>query len=115
MGTQISTLAPKNAAQAALSNGAQMAAMPVVLFGLTINNTKISAQFIQLHDSATPPADGAIPVLCISLAASASVVIDLGVYGMNFANGVYACNSSTAPTKTAGLADCQFFARMASA
>lgn len=113
MTTPISTLQLHNTAQAALAKESQVTTVPEVLYGLTVNNTKASAQFIQLHDSATVPADNAVPVMCITIAASTDRVIDFGIYGMNFLAGIYVCNSSTSATKTIGSADCQFFARTA--
>jgi hypothetical protein len=112
MGQPISTTPPKNTAQAALANSAVISAIPAVLVGLVVNNTKASAQFIQLHDAVSAPADTAVPLLCLTIAASSDRVIDLGIYGINFATGVYVCNSSTSATKTIGSADCQFFGRI---
>lgn len=112
MSTSITALPPKNAGTAALAAGSLLATMPVVLYSLTVNNTNAAAQYIQLHDSATTPADTAVPVLVIKAPAADDQIIDLGVYGMAFVNGLYVCNSSTAATKTIGSADCQFFARL---
>ena len=115
MSTPISSNAPKNAGTATLSAGVQLAAYPVTLLGLTVNNTNAAAQYIQLHDAASTPADTAVPVLVIKAPAADDQMIDLGVYGMIFVNGLYVCNSSTAATKTIGAADCQFFARLIAA
>lgn len=112
MSTPITAAAPKNVGVAALSAGAQLAAVPVVLYGLTINNTNAAAQFVQIHDSASAAAEGAVPALCFKAPAADEQVLDFGVYGMAFTNGVYVCNSSTSATKTIGAADCQFFARL---
>lgn len=75
------------------------------LFGLTIYNSKATAQFIQLHDAAALPIDTAIPVVLIYAQATSSVSFDLGIFGRNFVNGIVVCNSSTGPTKTIGAAD----------
>ncbi len=112
MTTPISTIAPNNETQAALAASFQISVVPDVLIGIAGYNSKASAQFIQLHDSATAPADTAVPKFNITVAASSNFSIDFGIYGMDFQNGIYACNSSTAPTKTIGSADCQFFARL---
>lgn len=112
MGQPISTTAPKNTAQAALAADSVISAIPAVLMGLTVNNTKASAQFVQLHDAVSAPANGAVPVWCGTLAASTDKTIDFGIYGMNFNTGIYVCNSSTSATKTLGSADCQFFGRV---
>ena len=67
-----------------------------------------AAQFVQLHNSATVPADTAVPVLVIDVTANKAFEIDFGLRGMEFSAGIVVCNSSTAPTKTIGSADCFF-------
>jgi hypothetical protein len=68
-------------------------------------NSKASAQFIQLHDSATLPADTAVPVYTFTVAATSNFSIDVPITGIPFTNGIVICNSSTGPTKTIGSAD----------
>lgn len=82
-----------------------------ILFGVSGYNSKTSAQFIQLHDSAALPADTAVPVELFSVPASSNFSIDFGVHGKAFGLGVVVCNSSTGPTKTIGSADCWFSPR----
>jgi len=82
------------------------------VYGIYGYNSKAGAQFIQLHDSATLPADTAVPVFNMTVPATSNFSIDFGFHGMDFVNGVVVCNSSTAPTKTIGSADCQFFVRL---
>ena len=79
-----------------------------ILYGLTGYNSKASAQFVQIHDAASLPAEAAVPVLVFKVAALDNFFLDLGPYGVNFANGIVVCNSSTAETKTIGSADCWF-------
>jgi hypothetical protein len=74
-------------------------------------NSKASAQFIQLHNSATLPADAAVPVYVMTVPATSNFTIDFDVRGRSFATGIVICNSSTGPTKTIGSADCYFDAQ----
>jgi hypothetical protein len=94
-----------NASSVAYEASHIIKAAPGKLFGLTIYNSKATAQFIQLHDAAALPIDTAIPVVLIYAQATSSVSFDLGIFGRNFTNGIVVCNSSTGPTKTIGAAD----------
>lgn len=80
---------------------------PVILLGFTVYNSG-PAQFIQLFDSATVPADDAVPELPIPIAADSVVGMYWGEEGRYFPNGLVLCNSSTADVKTLGLTDCWF-------
>ena len=81
-------------------------AKPGVLYSLNGYNSKGTAQFILIHDTPGVPAEGAIPAIVISVAASASFSINWGVLGRAFTRGIVIVNSSTGPTKTIGSADC---------
>jgi len=69
------------------------------------------AQFIQLHNAAALPANGAIPLVVMAVPATSNFEIPLPV-PLVFATGIVVCNSSTAPTKTIGGADCFFTAQI---
>lgn len=81
---------------------------PGTIFSITGYNSKTSAQFIQLHDSATLPADTAIPKVILSVPASSNFFYDFGEIGRFCEKGIVVCNSSTGATKTIGSADTWF-------
>lgn len=60
------------------------------------------AQFIQLYDSATVPADTAAPVLTMAVSGSSNFVIEIPSGGIPFLTGIAVSNSTTGPTKTSG-------------
>jgi hypothetical protein len=83
---------------------------PGILYGFTVYNSAVAAQFIGWYDSATVPADGVAPDGFIKV----DTVLSQGVAwlpGRTFHTGIVLCNSSTGPTKTAGAADCYFDAQ----
>lgn len=68
-----------------------------------------AAQFIQVHDASSLPADTAIPEEVIYVPAAQNFAIT-PKEGSPFGTGIVVCNSSTGPTKTIGAADCWFSA-----
>lgn len=83
----------------------------VTLYGLTGYNSSASAQFIQLHDARSVPAEGAVPVLVFAVGATSNFPsLSAVMQGLRFETGLVVCNSSTGPTKTLGSTDCFFTA-----
>lgn len=78
------------------------------LYQLTGVNTKTSAQYIQVFNSTTVPADTTAPILLAYVGAGANFSWDFGQVGRYFSTGISVSNSSTAATKTIGSADCWF-------
>lgn len=81
-------------------------ANPGTIYSITGYSAKISAQFIQLHDSATLPANTAVPAVIFSVPASSNFFYDFNEIGRFCEKGIVVCNSSTGATKTLGSADC---------
>lgn len=86
----------------------QAVATAAIFLGLIVHNSKASAQFIQVHDVSSAPADTAVPKEIFYVPAQTTVALDVSD---SYVNGIYVCNSSTGPTKTIGSADCWFTVR----
>lgn len=81
-----------------------------ILLFISGYNSLASAQFIQLHDSATVPANGAAPIAVITVPASSNFTIAIPTSGMLFKKGIVVANSTTGPTLTIGALNCYFTA-----
>lgn len=80
---------------------------PGILYGFTVTNTKASAQFVQIFDAATLPADGAVPLIAVAAPAADARGVSW-LPGRTFLTGLVICNSTTQGSKTLGAADCLF-------
>lgn len=98
----------RNATTVAYAASLVVKASDGVLYGLTGFNSLASAQWIQLHDATSLPANGAVPVVILTAATIANFSLDFGVYGRKFQTGILICNSTTGPTLTVGAANCWF-------
>lgn len=81
---------------------------PGTLFSITGVNNKGSAQYIQIHDSATLPTDSAVPKIVLRVAGEENFFYEFREIGRFFKNGIVVTNSSTLATKNIGSADCWF-------
>ena len=82
---------------------------PINLRSIMVLNTG-GAQYIQLFQSATLPANGTVPDLpALSVGAASTTMFDFGENGIDL-DALTVCNSSTAASKTLGAADCSIVA-----
>jgi hypothetical protein len=72
---------------------------PVTVHWIHVAHSGGSAAWIQIHDSATVPAEGTVPQQVHAVAANSDAVIEL-FNPLHFHSGVYICESTTLPTKT---------------
>lgn len=83
---------------------------PGILYGFTVYSSAAAAQFIQVFDMTTVPADGAIPECVFTVTAASNLPVQW-LPGRTFTTGCVLVNSSTGPTKTIGSADTFFDAQ----
>lgn len=98
---------PLNISSLALEASRVVKSGPGRLYGFTVTNTSASAQYIQVFDASTLPADGSIPNELFRVSAGVSFPVQW-IPWRTFNVGCVICNSSTAATKTIGSADCFF-------
>lgn len=101
-------LVPNKYCSAALEASHVVKANKGVLYGLAAYNGNGAARFIQLFDSATLPADTAVPLFTFQVAAGATLPLTFPGIGIQFFAGLVVCNSSTGGAKTIGAADSLF-------
>ena len=98
---------PLNFSTGALANAVVVPGR-IVVYGFTVYNTKAAAQFLNVFDASTVPADTAVPLFSFALPAHNGVGFGWQPNGRQFQTGLVLCNSSTDATKTIGSVDCFF-------
>lgn len=81
---------------------------PGKLRGFVGYSSSANTQYIQVFDSSTLPADGAIPLFSLAVPSASNFSYDAGFIGRVFVNGITICNSSTINVKTIGAPDTMF-------
>lgn len=76
--------------------------------GVLVSSTKAGAQFFQLFDSGTLPANGTVPIASVDIASTSSKGLFYGEMGRWMDRGIVLANSSTMGSLTIGSADCIF-------
>ena len=98
----------------AAEDGAVASARSCRIDEIIASNTSSSLRWLHIFDSATLPADTAVPDISIAIAAQSTVSWDseqraAADRGTPFSNGLAICLSSTAATKTITTASEGFF------
>ncbi len=99
---------PENASTQALATNILLQGGALRLYGFTATSTNIAAQFVQVFDSRTLPANNAVPLFSISVPATDAKGVYFGSVGRSFDFGICIVNSSTSDKLTIGSADCLF-------
>ncbi len=91
---------------AGLNKKLQIKAASGAFYGLLVYSQ--TAQYIQLHEGLAAPVNGDIPLITMEIGAAETKSL---VFPMKFTGGLWACNSTTDATLTAGADDCLMVGR----
>jgi hypothetical protein len=81
-----------------------------MVFSASCYNANASSRWLQLHNTATTPAGGAVPTVSILVPSGAQVIVGTDFFsneGVGFTYGIAFAFSTTAATYTAGSASDQ--------
>jgi hypothetical protein len=108
------TYASANAATASTVGASYVAsqvakASAANFFGITVYNSKSTAQFYMCFNATSLPANGATSITVpLSCAGTSTCSLNVGSVPINFSTGLTCGNSTTSPTLTTGAADSLF-------
>lgn len=97
---------PVSSNPGALTNALLASSGPSRLIGFTVYSSKNANQFVLVFDSATIPADNAVPLFVLPILTQNQTSAYYGHEGRVFYQGIVVCNSTTDTTKTIGSKDC---------
>tara|TARA_Y100000310_G_scaffold140332_2_gene139715 strand:+ start:11448 stop:13253 length:1806 start_codon:yes stop_codon:yes gene_type:complete len=100
---------PSNINTSAAATSLVIKASAGTIYEIRGHNDNAAAQYIQVHDASSLPADTAVPEDSFIVAANSNFSISYP-QGKSCATGIVVTNSSTLATKTIGGADCWFSA-----
>ena len=107
---KVTTENPSIASSTALAASLVVRASVGRLLTAAVYNGNVGTQYIQIHNAASLPANGAVPLFTFALATGAVQVLNFDLTGLPCSTGIVLCNSSTAATKTIGANDTWFTA-----
>lgn len=73
-----------------------------------LNSSAVNTVFVQIHDSQTTPAEGAVPIKSWPAVADQEIYKEFKRAELNIVNGLYVCVSTTEATKTLGTGNNKF-------
>lgn len=94
-----------NVTTGAAANSLVASAGPARLCGFSGYSANASAQFIQVHNAASLPANGSVPAIVLKAGAAANFGADYNLNPREFSTGVFVCTSTTYATLTLGSTD----------
>lgn len=94
-----------NSTSSAAESGRVIKASAGRLKGVSMTNASASDVWLQVHDSASAPADTTVSPISVKAISGGECAIDFGQAGRAFTNGIYVCASTTQNTKTIGGAN----------
>ena len=103
-----SIYSPNNSTSVAYENNRIVKSTSGTLYSVTGYNSKLTTQFIQIHNTGQLPIDGVIPIVLLTVPGLSNFSYSSDKFGRFFSNGITVCNSLTGSTKTIGLADVWF-------